>query len=352
MSILIINTVNREEWDKFLAKSFQKTFLSSWEWGEFWLNQGNKIKRLAVVDKSELKAICLAVKIKAKRGTYILIQHGPNIIETDPQEVKKILQELFFELAKWGKQEGALFIRCAPLFERNGENLELFKNLSVGGLKFLKSPMHANAYESTWKLDIKPPEDELLKGMRKTTRYLIRQCQKNPAVAIEKSAAPEKIEIYGRLNQEVAQRQKFVAFKRDYIQKEFDIFNKNGRALWFIGYYKNQPAAAALIIFWSGIAFYHQAASKGEFAKYSIPYLLQWEAIKEAKARHCQIYDFWGYIDPKANPRHPWAGPTLFKMGFGGRAHEYAKTIDLPLSWKYWPVHLFEKLRSFKRGLR
>ena len=64
--------------------------------------------------------------------------------------------------------------------------------------------------------------------------------------------------------------------------------------------------------------------------------MLQWEIIKEAKRRGCKLYDFWGYIDPKASPKHPWAGPTLFKMGFGGRAYEYVKTQDLPLSKKYW----------------
>jgi lipid II:glycine glycyltransferase (peptidoglycan interpeptide bridge formation enzyme) len=142
-----------------------------------------------------------------------------------------------------------------------------------------------------------------------------------------------------------------VAFRKDYIQKEFETFAKNGQALWFVGRYKGEPAAASLVVFWSGVGFYHQAASRLKFAKYSIPYLLQWEAIKEAKKRGCRIYDFWGFTDPKANPKHPWAGPTLFKMGFGGQKHEYVKTKDLPLSWRYWPIYLFEKIRKLKRGL-
>ena len=106
-----------------------------------------------------------------------------------------------------------------------------------------------------------------------------------------------------------------------------------------------------MVIFWQGAAYYHQAASLAKFAKYSIPYLLQWEAVRTAKARGCGLYDFWGYVDPKANPKHPWAGPTLFKMGFGGKAFEYIKTQDLPLSLMYWPVYIFESLRKFKRGL-
>ena len=63
------------------------------------------------------------------------------------------------------------------------------------------------------------------------------------------------------------------------------------------------------------------------------------------------MYDFWGYADPKRNPRHPYAGPTLFKMGFGGELFEYVKSQDYPLSGKYYLTYLFEKLRRIKRGL-
>jgi lipid II:glycine glycyltransferase (peptidoglycan interpeptide bridge formation enzyme) len=342
---------NKQEWEGFLEKCGQKSFLDSWAWGEFQMGQGFAIKRLGAVDNSGLRAVVLAVKIKARRGTYILIQHGPNIIENNPQEIKKILNELFFELASWAKKEGASFIRCAPLMERSELNVKLFRELLVNGSRFLDSPMHASAYEATWKLDIMPSEDDLIKAMRKTTRYLIRQAQKNPDITIEKSDDPANLEIYSGLNEAVAKRQKFVAFKESYIKREFETFARDGQVLWFIGRYKGKPAAASLIVFWSGIGFYHQAASLGEYSKYSIPYLLQWEAIKEAKRRGCGFYDFWGFNDPKVNPKHPWAGPTLFKMGFGGQAYEFVKTQDLPLSWKYWPVYIFESLRKMKRGL-
>jgi peptidoglycan pentaglycine glycine transferase (the first glycine) len=337
---------NKEDWEIFLAKCGQKSFLSSWQWGEFWMAQGNKIKRLGIVENSALIAVVLAVKIKARRGTYILIQHGPNIIDEASNELAKILEEFVLSLKDWAKAEGASFIRIASLMERNGQNAALFKKLG-----FRTAPMHANAYEATWKLEITASEEELLKGMRKTTRYLIRQGQKNCDVTIEKSDDPQGVKIYSQLNEAVAKRQKFVAFKEDYIKREFETFSVDGEVMWFIGRYKGQPAAASLVVFWSGIGFYHQAASLGEFAKYSIPYLLQWEAIREARRRGCRIYDFWGYTDPKANPGHPWAGPTLFKMGFGGQASEYIKTQDLPLSWKYWPTFFFESIRKLKRGL-
>ena len=119
----------------------------------------------------------------------------------------------------------------------------------------------------------------------------------------------------------------------------------------FFGKYQGRIISSALIIFWQKIGFYHQAALLPQYHKIPAAYLLQWEAIKEAKKRGCILYDFWGYIDPKKQPKHPWAGPTLFQMGFGGYKKEYLKTQDFPLSKKYWLTFIFEKLRKIKRGL-
>lgn len=318
---------DKNEWEGFWAEREEKTFLQSWNWGEFQRLQGNNIWRLG--------SHVLAVKVAARRGTFLLVQHCVGMFEA-----------LLDELNKIGREEKCDFIRVAPLVARNEENEKIFK-----GLGFRESPIHVNAYEATWKLDLTPSEDELLKNMRKTTRYLIRQVEKNPDIAIEKSTDIKDIEIYRILNNAVAKRQNFVAFSDEYIKNEFEVFSKDGQAMWFFGKYKNEMAAGALVIFWSGIGFYHQAASLAKYAKLSIPYLLQWEAIREAKKRGCKLYDFWGFTDPQKYPKHPWAGPSLFKMGFGGKAQEYIKTQDYPLTKKYWLINIFERLRKFKRGL-
>lgn len=344
MELKIQEIQNKEIWENFLLVCEEKTFLSSWNWGEFQEMMGNKIWRLGVFDKKEPVGLALMSKIRAKRGTFLLIQHGPVI---GPGEKKKDLFQTFLEeLKKIGKKERATFIRINPLWERNKENQGFLNSLG-----FREAPMHANAYEATWKLDITLSEDELLKNMRKTTRYLIRQSLNNQDITVEKSEKPDDVEIYQKLNQEVAKSQKFTPFSFKYIKNEFEIFSKNGKALWFFGKYKNEIIASAFVIFWSNIGFYHQAALSPKYHKIPIAYFLQWEAIKEAKKRGCFLYDFWGYVDPKKNPKHPWAGPTLFKMGFGGRPCEYLKTQDFPLSKKYWFTFLFEKLRKTKRGL-
>ncbi len=298
---------------------------------------GNKVWRLGIYENDKLVGIALVSKVVARRGTFLLIQHGP---------LGNGLEILLEELKKIAKKERVSFIRIAPILERNEENKKPFQDLG-----FKKSPMHANAYSATWKLDLSPSEEDLLKNMRKTTRYLIRQAIKNPDITFEKSEKLSDVEVYQKLNKEVAARQKFTPFSYEYIKNEFEVFSKDNEALWLFGKHQGELVAGVLVIFWSGIGFYHQAASLEKYAKFSIPYLLQWEAIKEAKNRGCKMYDFWGFTDPKKEPRHPWAGPTLFKMGFGGRAYEYVKTRDFPLSKKYWLTYFFEKLRKTKRGL-
>jgi len=332
MEIKEINDKNI--WENFLAQCQEKTFLQSWNWGEFQKIMGNKIWRLGVYDNQRLLSVVLVVKIEAKRGRFLLIQHGP------------ISKKLFEELKKIAKNEKCDFIRVAPLLEKNDENKKSLKDLG-----FRESPMHASAYEATWKLDITPSEEELLKNMRKTTRYLIRQAQKNPEIEIVKSDKIEDAELYQKLNEKVSKYQRFTPFSFDFVKNEFEVFAKDNQALLFFGKYKGEIISSALIIFWQGIGFYHQAALDPNYHKIPVAYLLQWEVIKEVKKRGCKLYDFWGYVDPKKEPRHPWAGPTLFKTGFGGKAYQYLKTQDFPISKKYWLTFIFEKIRKIKRGL-
>jgi lipid II:glycine glycyltransferase (peptidoglycan interpeptide bridge formation enzyme) len=337
----------KDQWEDFLSNCIEKTFLQSWNWGEFQLKSGNKIWRFGIFNEEKIIGVSLVVKLTAKRGTFLFVPHGPVVIEgLDTKDKKEVLELILVQLSDIAKEEGASFIRFSPIFEKTEANENIFIDLG-----FRNSPMHASAYEATWKLDILTSEEDLLRNMRKTTRYLIKKTQDNADIKIEKSTDLANIEIYQKLNKEVSKRQKFVAFSPDFIKNEFEVFTADKQAIFLFGYYKDEVVAGAIIVFWSGIAFYHQAASLGKFAKLSVPYLLQWEAIKEAKNRGCLTYDFWGFTDPEKFPKHPWAGPTLFKMGFGGYKKEYVATQDFVISKKYWINYIIETFRKKIRNL-
>jgi lipid II:glycine glycyltransferase (peptidoglycan interpeptide bridge formation enzyme) len=306
---------------------------------------GNKIWRFGFYSNDEIKAISLLVKVEAKRGTFLLVPHGPTVKNNIKKEEKEeVLKSLLKKTKEIAKEEKAVFLRVSPIWKRNEENNDIFK--SIG---FKKAPIHAHP-EASWKLNIEKKEEDLMLDMRKTTRYLIRKAKKED-IQIIQSNNTEDLPLFEELYKEVVKMQHFVPFSENYLKKEMSSFKEDDEIRIFFAKYKKKIIASSFVIFNSDIGFYHHAALSPEYRKIPVSYLMQWEAIKEAKRRGCFLYDFWGYVSPKENPNHPWAGPTLFKMGFGGQDHLYVKTQDFPFSPKYYLTYIFEKIRKIKRGL-
>lgn len=335
-------------WEDFLLQCKEKTFLQSWNWGEFQKLMGNKIWRFGIYEKNELISVSLVVKNTARRGTFLLVPHGPVIENSKLQNINyknQILNMLLNKLKEIAKQEDASFVRMAPIWDRTKENKDIFDKL-----KFIKSPILIHL-DATWELDIRPEEEGLLKNMRKTTRYLIKQAQKNTDIEILKSNNLKDVEKFSELHNKVSVRQKFIPFSLNFLKNEFLAFKGDNEVIMFVAVYKGEIVGSAMIIFNSNKAYYHHSALIGEYSKIPVIYLLIWEAIREAKRRNCVAFDFYGFVDPEKQPKHPWAGPTLFKMGFGGYKKEFINNNDWPITNKYWITYIFERLRKIKRGL-
>ena len=74
-------------------------------------------------------------------------------------------------------------------------------------------------------------------------------------------------------------------------------------------------------------------------------YLLQWDAMKWAKARGCEEYDLWGVPDEDETTleadfeqRHDGLWRVYrFKRGFGGELKRAAQAMDRVYNlWLYW----------------
>jgi len=344
MALQIQEITNKETWEKILMECDGKTFLQSWNWGEFNLLESNKIWRWGIYGDGELVAVALIVKITAKRGTFLFVPHGPVVKLKIESQKLKVFELLAIELWKLAKHEKADFVRIAPILEKNAENSKIFRDL-----KFWEAPIHMHP-EITWELDIKKSDEDILVGMRKTTRYLIKQAQKNKDIEIVQSQSIEDLRIFEEVYAKTAFRHNFTPFSEKYLENELSVFAKDNQISIFLGKYKNQVVCASMIIFWQGIGFYHQGASLAEFNKIPVSYLLQFEAIKEAKKRGCQKYNFWG-ISPLHNTKHPWHGLSLFKIGFGGYQTDYVKTQDFAITQKYYLNYIIERVRRIKRHL-
>jgi lipid II:glycine glycyltransferase (peptidoglycan interpeptide bridge formation enzyme) len=306
---------------------------------------GEKIWRLGIYDNDELVGVALVIKISARRGTFLFVPHGPilksQISRLKSQNHNEKLKTLIIYLQGIAKSEGCGFVRISPLLEKKEENHSMFQELG-----FRSAPIHMHA-ESTLLLDITKSEEELLQGMRKTTRYLIKRMEKQGVeVEIEN---PPLGDFFLQLQDKVAERKHFIAFSQKQIKKEIKAFALDNQMVVFNAKYKREIVASALIIFYGYRAFYYQAASYTANKNISAPYLLVWRTIQEAKKRGCRIFDFYG-ASPENKPSHPWAGPTLFKQGFGSSRVDYLPALDLVLNWKYWLTYGIETIRRIKRG--
>jgi len=340
--MIIQEIINKLNWDNFFNENESPSFLQSWEWGEFEISQNYDLIRLGLFDDNNLLiGILQVIHIKARRGNFLFVPHGPIINKIKINSISKAFRALHDYLIDLGKKKNCAFIRISPVMENTKNNENLFKNL---GYKTAPIYMHA---ERVWILPVDKNEDQLLNEMRKTTRYMIRKAIRD-GVVIEKRTDRKAIEIFWRIYQETAKREKFVPFSRDFISKEFEAFHKSGNAMFLLGKTNGKYLAASLIVFTKSTGFYHQGASI--HSKIPVPYLLQWEAIKETKKRGCRYYNFWGILQEGRTPKN-WGGLTMFKQGFGGHQIDYWPTQDYILLPKYYLTYFYEKYLGWKRNI-
>jgi len=327
-------------WDEFFDQVGSPSFLQSWEWGEFQKKQGNESVYLGLYEKNKLVATALTIKIKAKRGSFLFIPHGPNV--KDQSMTKKAVDEFKRHLITVAKQENYDFIRIAPVLADTPDNRNIYLQLG-----FKKSPIYMHA-ERVWVLDLDKSEEELLAGMRKTTRYLVKKADRD-GVLVERRKDNQAVDVFWSIYLETAKRENFVPFSKRFINDEFKTFHESGNCEFVFGKVGKEYLGSALIVFTKSSGFYHQGASI--HTKFPVPYRLQWEAMKEAKKRGCRTYNFWGILQEGRSPRN-WQGLTMFKKGFGGRQVDYVPTQDFILSpIKYTLTYLYECLLRIKRGV-
>lgn len=341
MSFVIKEITDKSQWENFVLGQGPDTFLQSWNWGEFNVAMGNKIWRLGIFDNQNLICVALIIKVIAKRGTFLFCPHGP-IFESLKFKVQssELLNELFMYLKELAKEEKVDFVRVGPLLENIPENLRIFKDYG-----FRDAPIHMMHPETGWLVDITKSEEEILKGMRKTTRNLIRRGERE-GIKVTQSTNIADLDIFYCIHQETVNRHGFIPFSYEYLKTELEIFEKDDQIKIFLALYNNRILSGAIIVFYGQSAYYHHGASV--ISKIPSSYFLLWQAIKEAKRRGAKTFDFWGIV--KDNPKHPWTGLSLFKTGFGGYKSQYLHCQDFVVTPGYWLNYLVEKIRRIKRG--
>jgi len=342
-------------------------FLQSNQWRKFQESVGRKT---FLIDSPEIHASIIEHALPVV-GRYFYIPRGPKIHET--YNMKHVTSELI-ELAK---KEKAGWIRIDPESESALNTIKT--SLGGGASKLVKAP-HDMQPKEILVIDISKTEEEILAGMKEKTRYNIKLSQKRGVSVkiISNFQFPNSNKIpnpndpnsekyldeFIRLVKITSERNEITTHPESYYRKMLETIPAENIKL-YIAEYENKIIAANVVIFYEDTATYLHGASDNEYRNVMAPYLLQWQAIKDAKAKGCTKYDFGGIKSPHPPTPSPngrgwlkepgegknsWAGITKFKTGFSKDTQptEFPGSYDLVINqFKYSIYRFLEKIKSW-----
>jgi len=315
--------VSLVEWNRFLQKHPNAHLLQTGEWGE--LKSGFGWEPVRIVNGEE--------------GVQILFRKLPLgfTIGYIPKPVisnQSISDQFWEEIDEMCRRHRAIFLKLEP----DSWNFEFILYLP----SFILSK-HNIQPPRTMIIDLSGNEEEILARMKQKTRYNIRLAMKKGVTV----RAWDDIESFHKMMLVTGDRDRFGVHSLEYYRCAYELFHPTGMCELLVAEYEGRPLAALMVLARGRRAWYFYGASTDEERNRMPTYLLQWEAVKWAKARGCEEYDLWGVPDEDEatleanfeNRQDGLWGVYRFKRGFGGELKRVAQALDRVynplLHWAY-----------------
>lgn len=301
--------VSLTDWNHFLARHPNAHLLQTGEWGE--LKRGFGWKAVRVISENV--------------GVQILFRRLPLGFTIGYIPKANVASSLWSEIDSVCKQNRAIFLKLEPDSWADSP-------LPAGeGLGVRESP-HNIQPPRTLVVDIRGNEEEILARMKQKTRYNIRLAEKKGVTV----RTWEDIEAFHKMMLLTGGRDGFGVHSLEYYRRAYELFHPKGMCEILVAEYEGKPLAALFVARYGHRAYYLYGASTDEERNRMPTYLLQWEAMKWAKARGCEEYDLWGVPDEDEATLEAdfetrcdglW-GVYRFKRGFGGELKRAAQAMD------------------------
>lgn len=316
--------ITAAEWKDFLLHHTEAHLLQTAEWGELKSHFGWKAVRI----------------LNGQTGTQVLFRLLPGgfSIAYIPKGPVGFSSDLFSEIDQVCRANSAIFLKLEP---------NAWEPWNADPAMTGKSWLPARPIQPrrTVMVNLEGTEEDILGRMKQKTRYNIRLAEKKD-VAVKPS---DDIEVFHRMALQTSERDAFGVHGVEYYQMVYDLFHPAGVCELLTAEYEHQPLASIFVMARGEYAYYMYGASSNTERNRMPTYLVQWEAIKWAKAHGCKWYDLWGIPDLEDDEleeaftqRHAhdglW-GVYRFKRGFGGETRRSAgawdRVYNKPLYWLY-----------------
>jgi lipid II:glycine glycyltransferase (peptidoglycan interpeptide bridge formation enzyme) len=146
-------------------------------------------------------------------------------------------------------------------------------------------------------------------------------------VTIRPAESLEEVQRWYELMEITRKRDRFAGHPFAYYRRAWELLGAAYQAQLLLAEYDGKLLAGAFITLIGKQGIYLYGASGNERRHLMPNHLLQWEAMRWAKAQGATLYDLWGIADSD-DPAHPEAGLTCFKRGWGGQVITYIGAFD------------------------
>lgn len=338
---MTLTTINdASQWNSALAALPGHHVLQTWEWGQFKRRWG-WTPRYLLSPAHDAAALVLRRTISPLNLNLLYVPKGPALDYANAATVDRVLGDLI-EVAR---RERAIFIKIDPDLPAADQLI-----LRDRGWRFSAEQIQ---FRNTMLIDLTPAEDQLLAAMKPKTRYNVRLAEKKGVVI--RSGTLADLDLLYAMYAETAQRDGFIIRPLDYYRDVWGRFIQSGLGQPLLAQVDGDVVAGLILFHFADRAWYMYGMSRNVHRDKMPNYLLQWAAMRWAKARGCTRYDLWGAPDELTEADSMW-GVYKFKEGLGADftphvgAHDY---VISPLGyWLYTRLmpRLLDVLRARHRS--
>lgn len=348
-------------WNRWIAQLPGAHILQTWQWGQVkarfgweplprvWRDRAGQLSAAALVLSRTIPLARFATRLRV-----MYVPKGPLLRDWgDPGLRGRVLAEL----QALAKSQGAIFIKIDPDV-RVGEGLPasqeadqdptgraVIAELLAAGWRYSTEQVQ---FRNTVLIDLAASEEELLARMKPKTRYNIRLAARKGVQV--RSGSEADFELLYRMYAETSLRDHFAIREQAYYREVWGTFMRAGLAEPLVAEVAGEPVAGLLIFYFARRAWYLYGMSRQVHREKMPNYLLQWEAIRRAKAAGCLCYDLWGAPDTFDETDRLW-GVYRFKEGLGGKVVRHIGAWDFPVRPDYYRLYMeiLPKILSWMR---
>ena len=341
---------NATRWNELVASLPQAHILQTWQWGQvkarlgwkmlpyIWCNEQDQVLAAALILQRVIPTSGFAARL-----SLLYIPRGPLLDWGDPVLCACVLDDIQ-ELAR---RKSAIFIKIDPEVllgkgipgsdEAEDESLgaTFVDNLKRRGWRFSKEQIQ---FRNTVIIDLTSTEEVMLARMKQKTRYNIHLAERK-GIQIRPGTMADLPMLF-KMYAETSIRDGFIIRDPSYYEYTWGTLLQNQMAEFLVAEFENWPVAGVVVYRFGGKAWYINGMSAALHREKMPNYLLQWEAMRRAKAAGCKVYDLWGAPNNFVETDTMW-GVFRFKEGLGGTV------LRTPGAWDYtthpWLYRLYSQ---------